>query len=57
MPVIHEVATKEHTLMLAGVERASGLSACLTEDGDNLLVPGRQDQIQELCEYVERGRP
>lgn len=31
-------ATKEHTLTEAGVERASGLTACLTDDGDNLLL-------------------
>jgi len=36
--VIQDDATKEHTLTLAGVERAGGLAACLTEDGDNLLL-------------------
>jgi voltage-gated potassium channel len=36
--VIADDATKEHTLTGAGVERASGLAACLTDDGDNLLL-------------------
>ncbi len=31
-------ATKEHTLTEAGVERASGLAACLRDDADNLLL-------------------
>ncbi len=31
-------ATKEHTLTEAGVERASGLAACLTDDAENLLL-------------------
>ena len=38
MLLITDDATKEHTLTLAGVEKASGLSACLAEDGDNLLL-------------------
>jgi voltage-gated potassium channel len=36
--LINDDATKEHTLTMAGVERASGLAACLTEDGDNLML-------------------
>lgn len=36
--VITDDATKEHTLTEAGVDRASGLAACLTEDGDNLML-------------------
>jgi voltage-gated potassium channel len=31
-------ATKEHTLTTAGIEKASGLAACLTDDADNLLL-------------------
>jgi voltage-gated potassium channel len=31
-------ATKEHTLELARVNHASGLSSCLPDDGDNLLL-------------------
>lgn len=36
--LIADDATKEHTLTEAGVERASGLAACLTDDADNLLL-------------------
>jgi voltage-gated potassium channel len=36
--LINDDATKEHTLTVAGVEKASGLAACLTEDGDNLML-------------------
>ena len=36
--VIEGDATKEHTLELAGIERAGGLAACLTADADNLLL-------------------
>jgi voltage-gated potassium channel len=36
--IIEGDATKEHTLELAGIERASGLAACLSADADNLLL-------------------
>jgi voltage-gated potassium channel len=36
--VICADSTKERVLLEAGVERASGLAACLADDGDNLLV-------------------
>jgi voltage-gated potassium channel len=38
MLVICADSTKERVLAEAGAERASGLAACLAEDGDNLLV-------------------
>ena len=36
--LIADDATKEHTLTEAGIERASGLAACLTDDAENLLL-------------------
>jgi voltage-gated potassium channel len=36
--LLEDDATKEHTLTSAGVEKASGLAACLTDDADNLLL-------------------
>jgi voltage-gated potassium channel len=33
-----EDATREHTLISVGIERAAGLAACLTDDADNLLL-------------------
>jgi voltage-gated potassium channel len=38
IPLIEGDATKEQTLSAAGIERASGLAACLTDDADNLLL-------------------
>jgi voltage-gated potassium channel len=38
MPIVEGDATKEHTLTTAGIERALGLAACLTDDADNLLL-------------------
>jgi voltage-gated potassium channel len=36
--VIEADATKEQTLHLAGIDKAAGLAACLTNDADNLLL-------------------
>ena len=36
--LIADDATKEHSLTEAGIERASGLAACLTDDAENLLL-------------------
>jgi voltage-gated potassium channel len=40
-PDIHTIegdATKEQTLMSAGIDRAAGLAACLPKDADNILL-------------------
>ncbi len=36
--VLEEDATREQTLMSAGIDKADGLAACLTNDADNLLL-------------------
>lgn len=38
LQIVEGDATKEHTLTSAGIERADGLAACLTDDADNLLL-------------------
>jgi voltage-gated potassium channel len=53
--VIEADATREQTLLSAGVERASGLATCLADDADNLLVCLTARELNDVIPTVARA--
>lgn len=54
VPVVLGDATDDEVLRAAGIERASGLIACVSNDKDNLLITFSARQLQPALRIVSR---